>query len=270
MQKTNRIKYILSSIYSGIGLGLLLGLIMGLSISPTVKVVIGALSALLGGLLGLEHKLGKSDHQEHAAHVRNIKLGSFGFAVVAGILFGITVRTHNLFAPTLTEGIQSWVDAGYDSASARKYVLYEKLGIDPITGEIKSESGEIQRANTAALFKSSTNKELSILLDTTFFKSDMLLARNMLKKVGNAALDDLLNAVSEKLPEKDQMAFLVILQQMTYNVEEEGESYCQLPQDTMDWNSELLKKLSNLLIEINYQSRGILVTKTKEFFCTIE
>jgi hypothetical protein len=269
MPISDKARTILSSVYAGVGLGLLMGLIMGLSISPTVKIVIGTLAGLLGGLLGLENKLGKSDVSENTNVAKNVKIGSFGFAVVVGILFGITIRTHDLFAPPLTERVQSWIDAGYDSASARKYVVYEKLRIDPVTGKPTSETDDLQRKNISGLFNHSSNQALSTQLDTVLFNGDMQVAIEKLKKAGNPALDDLLVSASEILPEQDHMMFITLLQQMTYKTEEEGENYCQLPQDTIEWNSELLRKLSNLLLDVDYQLRNTLVKKIKEFFCTV-
>lgn len=273
MPNNSGTKFILSSIYAGLGLGLLIGMIMGLSVSPTVKIVLTALATLLGALLGLENKLGKSESDERSTLGTNVKLGSFGFAVVAGMVFGITARTNYWFAPSLSERVVNFEKAGYDSISARNYVLYEHLGINPVTGETTLDTSFIkkrQMLNTGALFKSSQVQDLSTQLDPDLFNGDIQLAISRLKKFENKALNDLLDATSKILPENDHMNFLTIIQQMTYKVEEGGVSYCQLPQDIIEWNSELLRKLSKLLVEIDHESRGVLVTKIKEFFCTLE
>jgi uncharacterized membrane protein (Fun14 family) len=192
MQNASQIKFILSSLYAGIGLGLLLGLIMGLSISPTVKIVMGAFAGIIGGLLGLDNKLKKTETSDQGTMAKNVKLGSFGLAMVAGILFGMKVRTHELFSPTINDRVNVWLDAGYDSIAARKFVAFEKLGIDPLSGEVKVSGGEIQKSNTSALFNTNSQKDLSTRMDTTFFTGDIQKAISLLEASNNPSLNDLL------------------------------------------------------------------------------
>jgi hypothetical protein len=66
------------------------------------------------------------------------------------------------------------------------------------------------------------------------------------------------------------MQFMALLQQMTYKVEEDGQNYCTLPQNIIDWNGDVLLKLSALLTDINYNQRNELVEKIRSFFCSIE
>jgi hypothetical protein len=123
---------------------------------------------------------------------KNVKLGSFGLAMVAGILFGMKVRTHELFSPTINDRVNVWLDAGYDSIAARKFVAFEKLGIDPLSGEVKVSGGEIQKSNTSALFNTNSQKDLSTRMDTTFFTGDIQKAISLLEASNNPSLNDLL------------------------------------------------------------------------------
>ena len=263
-------KLILSSIYSGVGFGLLLGLIMGLSISPTVKIVMGALTSILGGLLGLENKIGKSESQDYSAIERNMKLGSFGFAVVLGIIAGINIRTHDLFAPSIKESMTKWVSAGYDSASARKYVAYEKLLIDPETGNVLKDVSDIQKKGVSGLFNDGSSVDLSTELDTAVFNGDIKSAKEKLELFEIKALDDLLDKVESNLPKQSHMSFLASLQQMVAKVEKEEKSYCKLSDDITEWNDPTTSNLSLLLLDMEYQSRTDLIAQIKTFFCNIE
>lgn len=268
MTEHKKSRHILSSMYAGIGLGLLIGLIMGLSVTPTVKIILGALASLLGALLGFENKLGNSDGNQSTVE-RNVKLGSFGIAVVLGIIGGIHIRTNNLFAPTITEKVQTWLDAGYDSASARKYVAYELLKIDPVTGEATAESNEIQNRSTSALFKSSKTQQLSSQLDTTYFNGDIEKAKTKLASTENGPLLNLISSIQKELSEESHMKVLSIIQQMTYRMETGSNNFCDLSTDMIEWKESLAVELSGHLIDLNYENRKDFVSKLKNYFCSI-
>lgn len=269
MTDRNNSRAVFSSIYAGIGFGLLLGLIMGLSVSPTVKVVLGALTSILGALLGLENKIGKSGNDQSAIE-RNLKLGSFGFAVVIGILCGIYVRTHNAFSPSITEKVQTWLDAGYDSASARKYVAYELLKIDPLTGAATDTSSFMQMKGQSALFNATAIKEVSTLMDTVLFRGDINKAKSKLKTLENKALDALLLKIESSVPQQSQMLFIDYLRQMSYEMGKEKIDYCKLSSDPIEWKDPLALKLSEIMIDVDYQSRPELTKATIAFFCSLK
>lgn len=269
MANTPSKKFIISSIYSGAGIGLLLGLIMGISIEPVVKTVIVVLTGMLGALLGLENKIDKKEPNDVNTTGTNLKLGSFGFAVVAGILFGISVRTYEFFSPTIVERVQAWEDAGYDSISARKYVLYRRLGIDPKTGEATIKSGTFQRQGQTVLFNAIEAKQLSTALDTTNFGGDINLAIGDLKSFENPALDDLLTSAKEILPTEDHMLFLQLIKRMAYK-SQQGNSYCPLPEDMNEWLSDFDQELSIPLREIDAVSRKVLLAKIGKFSCQLK
>ncbi|AFU70577.1 hypothetical protein P700755_004021 [Psychroflexus torquis ATCC 700755] len=266
MSNATRIKFLVSNIYSGIGIGLLLGFIMGNSVSGTVQTVIVVITGMLGALLGLENKIGKTEINESNNTAVNIKLGSFGFGVVLGILFGITVRTHNLFAPTITERMKNWTEAGFDSISARKYVLYEKFQINPKTGDITLESDQHQKGNSSILFKAEDLSNIGTELDTTYFEGEIQNAIDRLEIFENNALNDLLTTASKTLPEENQMIFLAIIQKMIFQ-SEDGISYCDLPQSIDNSDSEVVRNLYEVLSETNNQPRKNLIDKIRTFLC---
>ena len=97
MQNNNQLVSILSVLFASLGLGLLIGLIMGLSISPTTKIVMGVLAAGLGAFLGFDQRAFKASSGDDAPPargdlLRELRVGSFAFAVVAGILVGMTMN----------------------------------------------------------------------------------------------------------------------------------------------------------------------------------
>jgi len=125
-----------SQIFAGIGIGLLVGIIVGLSVSPVVKIILGALAGLLAAFLGLQDSI-FSKQKEETAKVNNrmkmsgLRSGSFGLACVVGILFGIVMRTNEILTISVKEQVGRWVQAGYDSSTARDLVVYQRLKIAP-------------------------------------------------------------------------------------------------------------------------------------------
>lgn len=268
MSDSSRFKQILSGVFAGVGIGLLLGLIMGLSVSPTVLTVMGALTGLLGALLGLEHKIGSSKVNDDSNVALNIKVGSFGFAVIAGIFFGMTLRTHNMIGPSVSERIEKWVKAGYDPDIARKYVAYELLSIDPNTGSATITTGDVQKGAQAVLFNAQEKRELAAAMDTTLFDGAIKYAIKDLKVFNNEPLDVLLETVSEKVPEPTHMAFLATLRKMLF-YSENNNTYCEMDEDVTKWKDENLEELRIHLDQMNDASKKDVILKTKSLFCKL-
>lgn len=109
-------------IFAGAGLGLLVGGIIGLSISETTGIILGALTSLLAAFFGLRSsKDGEEGNQ--------LVIGSFGFACIMGIVFGIFVRTHQYLAPSIKSEMSAYLEAGFDSTEAKEIILISKFGI---------------------------------------------------------------------------------------------------------------------------------------------
>jgi hypothetical protein len=111
-------------VFAGAGVGLLLGTIVGLSSSPVTATVVAALSAGLLALIGFR----KSD-AESPEQPTNMRVGAFGFACVAGLLFGVFARAHSVLSPSLTAEQARWTSIGLKSDQAAKVVPFEETGI---------------------------------------------------------------------------------------------------------------------------------------------
>ncbi len=268
MSNSNGFRLILSGIFAGVGIGLLLGIIMGLSVSPVVLTVMGALTGLLGAVLGLENKIGNSEDNQASDIAKNIKVGAFGFAVIAGIFFGMNVRTHSKIGPTISERIDKWEKAGYDPEVAKRYVAYELLSIDPKTGSATVLTGEVQKGTQAVLFNSEQTLELAAVMDTTLFGGKIKYAMEELGKFENPDLDKLLATVATDLPENKHMIFIDLLQRMVLETED-SDMYCKLPENMMDWDDEYLKELAVIIGELDNNKQKDLISKTRKLFCTL-
>lgn len=112
----------------GAALGLLLGLLIGLSVTPVVSIVVTALVGLLAGLFGLGEKsaLGIS-----AAGAR--RLAAFGFAAVIATPVAVSLRTHDVLAPSLEAQRQVLREIGFADGSVeqKEMLRYLRFGILP-------------------------------------------------------------------------------------------------------------------------------------------
>ncbi len=137
---------IVSQIFAGIGIGLLVGIIVGLSVSPVVKTILGTLAGLLAAFLGLQDSFFSKQKEQDSSKVESrmkmsgIRSGSFGLACVLGILLGIVLRTNEVLTISVKEHVGRWVEAGYDSSTARDLVVYQRLRIMPDSASFKVDS----------------------------------------------------------------------------------------------------------------------------------
>lgn len=122
----------LSEIFPGLGIGLLVGILVGMSVSPVVGGVLSALGGLLGAMLGLSGDGGApGDHVLSRFQVNGLRIGSFGFACVVGVLFGVYIRAHDLFSVPVKAQIASWEQAGFSKEEARQFVVFQMLRLKP-------------------------------------------------------------------------------------------------------------------------------------------
>ena len=115
-------------VFAGSGLGLLLGIIAGLSVSPVVQTILAALVTILTGFLGVQSSAARSG-------TAGLRIGSFGFACVVGIVFGLYVRTTHPFESIRHQELD-WEGAGYSASQAREFVAFERLGFKPKDQEV--------------------------------------------------------------------------------------------------------------------------------------
>jgi len=146
-----------TQILSGVGLGLLLGMIAGLSVSPVVQVILGALVTVVTGFLGLQAAPadGAASGVLGNLKINEVRIGSFAFACVAGILCGLFIRSNAPFT-SITHDVKKWTDAGYSEPEARQNVAFQLLGFKPADKEIVA--GDLQKASASGLFAAHGDK----------------------------------------------------------------------------------------------------------------
>jgi hypothetical protein len=116
----------IGQLFAGTGLGLLVGILVGLSSSPVVSVVVGALAAGMVTLLGFARSA--TNDQPSLTEGSVVRLGSFGVACTAAVIFGLFIRTHNWISPSIAEQVSEVQKAGYTAEEARRWVSYKNIG----------------------------------------------------------------------------------------------------------------------------------------------
>ena len=256
-------------------MGLLLGLIMGLSISPTTKIVMGVLAAGLGTFLGFDKSAfkGTSDNENkpgRAAFLRELRVGSFGFAVVAGILLGLTIRTNELLSPTIVESVEKWTEAGYSPAVARRFVALERLRIDPKTGEVR-EITEVDKSRISALFGSEEKIALSQMIAAEDWARDMDGAIIKARMLDLNDLENLLIAINNNAPAESHQHMLASIKNLARAVEGGDKLACALAAEPSQWRHAAFAEISLLLLDIqNPDEREALAKATRTLLCNLE
>jgi len=150
----------ITAIFNGLGIGLLLGMLLGLSISPVVSGVIASLTGLLAVLLGL--------NEQYLDPLKSLRIGSFGFAAVVGIIAGLHIRANDSFAPTMREKMDKYLEIGYSAEEARGFIT-KAIESDP--DKAKREAGVLYSSTVDAsacdvLQYASTDQPLNELINT--------------------------------------------------------------------------------------------------------
>jgi uncharacterized membrane protein (Fun14 family) len=264
-----------ATVLSGIGMGLLLGLIMGLSTSEVVKVVMAALTALLGVFFGFEKRSFSGMQKEEYEKDKNetlltaLRAGWFGLSVVAGILFGMWIRTNEVFTIPVEKSVQQWIDAGVDSAYARKLVIYERLAIDPNTGEA-GEIGTMQRGHQSSLFSAESIKKISNAIDTLNWDNNWEFAKQELLNLQNAALSDLVSTVEINIPENERFAFLGSLRILVINLTEKT-TFCKFGTDLKKWEeNEITYSVATQVQKLPAVNQNEIMLSLSKLVCDLE
>ena len=164
----------MAAIFNGLGIGLLLGLLLGLAVSPVVSGVIGTISSLLAVFLGLNDK--------YMGTIKSIRIGSFGFFAVAGILLGVYIRTHNALSPSITEIKKDYLKAEFSENQALYFTAlqvadYVPSGWFATTAADTVANSKRSRSTQSHLFSSHVDVSQCAVLksaDRDFPKSEMI------------------------------------------------------------------------------------------------
>jgi len=264
-----------ATILSGIGMGLLLGLIMGLSVSEVVKVVLAALTTLLGAFFGFEKRSFSGmqkeeyDKDKNETLLTSLRAGWFGIAVVFGILFGMWIRTNEVFTIPVEKSVQQWIDAGVDSAYARKLVIYERLAINPNTGEA-GEIGTLQRSHQSSLFNARSIKSISLAIDTLNWDNNWEFAKQELLNLQNTALTELVSIIESNIPENERFAFLGSLRVLVINLTEKT-TICKLGADLEKWkDNEFTSTVAVQVQKLPASKQSEIMSALSKLVCDLE
>ena len=265
-----------ATIISGIGMGLLLGLIMGLSVSEVVKVIMGALTALLGAFLGFDKKsftgVSKEDYQKEneTTAYTSLRAGYFGIAVAFGIIIGMWIRTKEVFTPSIVSAVKQYTDAGYSPEEARRYVIYQRLGINPKSGEAGPVT-EIQRGHSSNLFSDVEIQNLCANTDPFQWRENWEEAKKALKSFKITSLTNLSESIEKNIKEKDRFDFLKSLNTLICNMKGKKTQFCEL-EDNLEAieKEELTREIAAEIAKLAEPEKKDLLVATKAFLCELE
>ena len=137
---------VITAALNGAGIGLLLGMLLGLAVSPVVSGIIGVLSGMLAVLLGLDDKF--------LSPLKSIRIGTFGFFCVAGIVAGMYIRTNNGLLPSREKMMQGYLKVGFTKQQALDFIAYREFNLVPTAwkGSSAAESSNVveESAETAS------------------------------------------------------------------------------------------------------------------------
>ena len=268
-----------ATILSGIGMGLLLGLIMGLSVSEVVKVIMGTLTALLGAFMGFDKRsfTGMTEDEYLKEKQNNLftalRAGWFGLAVVAGILFGMWIRTNEVFTVSVARSVKQWTDAGYDSAYARKLVTYQRLAINPNTGEL-GPSTEVQRGHQSNLFSAEEVKSVCANIDTSNWHSDWNLAKEKIIDLNMSSLTRLVTEIEQNIPDNQmKFDFLGGLRYLvcTMKLENFNTRICTFGTDLEKWKSyDASSRIAFVVSKLPPDNQRKIMKTLNELVCQLE
>jgi hypothetical protein len=210
-------------LFSGIGLGLLVGVIVGLSLTPVVSVIIGALGSVLAVFLGLQGGQNAGASALGSIRLNGVRIGSFGFATVAGLLFALFVRSTEPFASPIEDHVKRWTDAGFPAKEARQMVVYERTGIAPAGAIVNSEIAAQQQAQKShALFADLGEINLCYELNPERAQGNAGQVLTTYRLQDNETLNDVAQRV-EAIPEQYQIQVLDVIWHFVCSIEKSGE-----------------------------------------------
>lgn len=265
-----------ATILSGIGMGLLLGIIMGLSVSEVVKVIMAALTALLGAFLGFDKRsfagMAEDEYQKENQNslFTALRAGWFGIAVVAGLLFGMWFRTHEIFTPSVANSVKQWTDAGYPAEYARKMVTFQRFAINPNTGELGTPN-EVQKQLSSSLFSSKQAQELCGATDPDQWNNDWKIAKQSILELDDKSLVPVVNAMEANIPAENRFPFLKELQGLLCYLGEDHPGLCKMGADINAWSkNDATSPLAAEIAKLPNEKQQKMMDVMAQLVCQIE
>lgn len=265
-----------AAILAGIGMGLLIGVIMGLSVSEVVKVILGALSVLLAAFLGFDKRdfsgMDNETYQKdkNEALITSLRAGFFGLAVVVGIFLGMWVRTNGIMTVPIKDSVQEWIDAGYDSTTAQKYVAYERLAINPTTGDA-GEITNLQRARQPNLFSAEDIQSACSTIDPDLWNNDWEKAKQEMSLLNISPLNTLIETVENNIIEPDRIEFFGGVRLMICTMQRQETNVCSFGTDLNRWqNTNLTARLADEVAKLPAANQTVIMNALSNLACDLE
>ena len=136
---------------AGITLGGLTGLLVGLTTTSVTATILSSIVAIATAFIGLagEPKL-------IAGTVTQLRIIGFAAAMIAALLAGIWMRTHNVLSPTPKQIFDQLLQAGLTKEQATQLVVFSRFGLMPEGATPASETAvadAAKRDNTTLFFR---------------------------------------------------------------------------------------------------------------------
>lgn len=263
-----------ATIFSGLGMGLLLGIIMGLSASEVVQTIFGVLTALLGAFLGFDRRsfsgmeAEEYEKEKYNALYTGLRAGSFGVAVVAGILSGMYIRTQEVLTMSVEKRVKQWTDADFEPEYARKLVAYQMLSIDPRTGETGPLT-EVQRITQGALFNAAQRASLCGTIDPGNWNGDWQKAKKAMLDLDMDPVTELVKVIESDVPVAIRFDFLWGLRVLVCEMSEK--TFCQFGTDLQLWlNDNDTHTIADEIVKLNIDSQRKVMRVLSDMVCQLE
>jgi hypothetical protein len=264
----------IATIFSGLGMGLLLGIIMGLSASEVVQTIFGVLTAILGAFLGFDRRsfsgmeAEEYEKEKYNALYTGLRAGSFGVAVVAGILSGMYIRTQEVLTMSVEKRVKQWTDADFEPEYARKLVAYQMLSIDPRTGETGPLT-EMQRSTMGALFNAAQRASLCGTIDPGNWNGDWQKAKKAMLDLEMDPVTELVKVIESDVPVAIRFDFLWGLRVLVCEMSEK--TFCQFGTDLQLWlNDNDTQTIANEIVKLNTDSQRKVMRVLSDMVCQLE
>jgi hypothetical protein len=225
-------------------------------------------------LLGLNDK--------YLSIVKSLRIGSFGFFAVIGILLGMYIRTNDALSPTTTDLMKEYTQTGFEKNEALYYVARQKFDFIPLGwfGTSAADTGSFNnRINPkqSVLFSTEIDVGRCTVLksvDKTFPKGEVIRAFNR----AGGVWQELATNLEPNLPDQVFVDAMVYLRDSFCGLGTSGKLEIKSSDQLLSFNSdsnldEIKKAISasgeNWLIILKNTESNIPVENQKAFYLTL-
>jgi hypothetical protein len=180
------------------------------------------------------------------------------------------IRTHEVFTPSVASHVNEWTEAGFEPEYARKLVLYQRLAINPKSGEMGPVT-EAQRGYQSNLFSSEQALNLCGETDPEQWNKDWNVAKNAIKGLKDTSLVGLIDVADTAIPELKRFEFLKALNTLLCQMGRSDTKLCELGTDLDAWKKDVLgAEMAGVVASATADKQVDLLKKLSELVCTLE